>query len=169
MNNKGLSMIELVVSFMLVAFIVMALFRAVIKINEVLASKQQGYEITMLMGTLNNAIQQDLLNQLDNPLKPVIKGCEGECYRITFDDEHYRQIKIDRDLRMIQYGEIIEKLPDNFVFGVEGITLSFNQYDEDGGDGVYNSLFQLKVPIVHEQTKEVYGVDVVYAYQDKNL
>jgi type II secretory pathway pseudopilin PulG len=168
-NNKGFSTLELIVSFVLISFIAIAMFRAVLMLNDRLFYHQNAYQITVLIGSMSNSIQQDLLNNLDNQLTTDIVSCGTDCYEIYFKDNSKRTIKIDRNLKLIQYGDYIEKLPTDFSFGEDGISLGFAQHDEVETTGVYNSIFSLKIPIVSDIYDDEYAIDIVYAYYDDTL
>lgn len=169
MNKKGFFSVELLISFTLVAFIALAMFRAVLLLNERLFYQQGIYQITLLVGNMSNNIQADLLENLNNPLTTNVTDCGDDCFEFNFRDGERHRVKLNREFNLIAYNDIVEGLPPDFRFGEEGITYDFWQETEVETAGVHNSIFKLKIPIISETYDEEYAIDIVYTYYDDLL
>ncbi|MDD2470145.1 MAG: type II secretion system protein, partial [Bacilli bacterium] len=109
MNKKGFSTIELIVSFVIVSFVAIAIFRTVVVLMDKVNFYQSESEMTIINGNIINSIQKDLrYRKLYG-----ISACGTDCYDITYQDLAVRRLKVDSANNSIQYGGFTDKLPSD--------------------------------------------------------
>ena len=91
MNKKGFTIIELLVSFVLISVVTFALFRTVLNIERI----QQRNIYENLFQSFQTIISKDLGNDLLNKKIASISKCGTNCYDINYEKTGNIQLKIE--------------------------------------------------------------------------
>lgn len=157
MNNKAFSLVELIVSFVLISILSITIFRTVLSVQNRQLKNISYNAYVSLQAVINNPIQNDLTNKIIT----AVEFCGKNCYKIKYSDNVIKELSINREKKTIKYGNIVEKLPSSFYFS------SDLELSEDKLDGIdenrYNSIFTFKIPI--SSTVLVDKMDLIYLYQ----
>jgi hypothetical protein len=162
MNNKGISSIELLVSFVIIAFVAIGMFKAVFDILDKIDYYQEETKVTILKGGIINSIQKDL-----NQRKLYgYSLCGTNCYDITYQDLTTRRFKVDTTKKTIQYGSIAEGLPKGFdftgniIFAITSLSSPTNRND---------SLLRIFIPISDASSGINSDINIVYQFDSRNM
>lgn len=160
-NNKGFSTIELLVSFVIISFISIAMFRAVLVLNNKLYNFQSSINLIIFNGTFTNGMTKDLMsNQIDN-----ITTCGTNCYDITYQTLATKRLMLDSNKGLLQYGDIIQKLPEGAKFDGD---ITFDNVTNSGiAIGRKNSILRISVPISSDNITGDYSINVIYQYDNR--
>ena len=63
MNNKGMSTIELIVSFVIISLVAVGMFKSVLDLLDKISFYQSNVNITILKGSITNSVQEDLVHR----------------------------------------------------------------------------------------------------------
>lgn len=157
-NKKGFTLVELIVSFVLITVVSLALFKTVLSLQQ----KQQinisknNYKAFILI--LNNNIQKDFLN--DNII--TVMSCGTNCYDIVYENKGSVRLSIDNTNNIIEYGDIKEKLPSDYKFIAD---IEFTSYINNL-DG-YNSFILLTIPVKSNYESNIDNIKYMYQYDSK--
>jgi hypothetical protein len=160
-NNKGFSTLELLISFIIISFVSIAMFRAVLTLNNKLFYYQHTSRLIVFQGSLTNAIQRGLSNEVVNKITP----CGTNCYDIRYKNSAIKRLKIDKSVNTIQFGNIIERLPTNtrfigdLVFDISGIQSNENVK--------YNTVITFNVAVISDIVDEVFNINITHQYNSK--
>lgn len=162
MNKKGFSTIELVVSFIIVSFVAIALFRSVLSLLDRTSLFQVDAKYILVSGNITNSIQKDL-----NQRKLYgIDDCGCNCFDITYQDLTTKRFLVDREKRNIQYGGIAETLPDDFTITGD-IDLTRTSFTKD--EGKNNTILKISIPILNKITEKTISIDIVHQYDNRDI
>ncbi len=155
MKNKGFTLLELIVSFVLITVLSLALFRTVLGIQKIQKQTIYQNQFKSLSIVLNNEIQNDFYKDKITS----VTACGTNCYDILYQGKGTVRISIDRDNDTIRYGDIKEKLPEGYILyddlDIEQFTTS-----ESG----YNSYFVLTIPIKSSLESNLNDLKYIYLY-----
>ena len=154
-SNKGFTLLELIVSFILIAALSLALFRTVLSIQRIQKQNIFINQFKSLSVILNNEIQNDFYN---DAISDVLE-CGTNCYDITYKGKGTVRLSIDRENNTIRYGSIKEKLPEEYVLYDD---LDIEQYTSETSG--YNSYFILNIPIKSGLDANLNGLKYIYMY-----
>jgi prepilin-type N-terminal cleavage/methylation domain-containing protein len=162
MKNKGFSLVELIVSFVIVAILSLAIFRTVLSLQakQVRNVAYNGY--LSFEATINNPIQTDL----ETKIIEVVEFCGRNCYNIKYVGEAAKELSINVNDNTFRYGNIVETLPSSFLFyrDIEETEAEF----DTSPVGEYNAIITFRIPI--SSTTLAGNLDLIYVYQyDKRV
>jgi hypothetical protein len=162
MNNKGISSIELLVSFVIIAFVAIGMFKAVFDILDKIDYYQEETRITILKGTIINTLQKDL-----NQRKMYgFKTCGTNCYDITYQDLTTRRFKVDTTKKTIQYGGIAEALPEGYDFTGSIIFTATNITTPVGRN---DTILRIFIPMSNAASGINGDINIVHQYDSRNM
>lgn len=143
-NNKGFSIVELIVSFSICMVVVVMLFEIVIVLKETLEKSEIK---TQLYNTQNVLVEQIYDDLLEKKFESISK-CNGNCIQITYKDGTSKTLKYNNST--IEYGDYATKVLNNTNIG--NIT-----YDEG------NNILTINLPITHPLFSNIdFGINVVH-------
>ena len=155
-NNKGFSIIELLVSFVIISFLTIAMFKAVSVLSDKLFYYQHTSRLTVFKGTFMNAIQKDFTT---NGLLEITT-CGTNCYDIIFSAEETKRLTIDTNEKILRYDTFAERLPNDASFSggiiMDGETI--------GSGSNAMGIAQITIPISSDIYDENYDIDVVFQF-----
>jgi type II secretory pathway pseudopilin PulG len=162
MNNRGVSTIELLVSFVIIAIVAIGMFSAVFDILDKIDYYQEQLSVTIFRGNVINSLQKDL-----NQKKLYgLSTCGTYCYDITYQNLTTKRFKVDTTKKTIQYGGIAEALPKGFDFS-SGII--FNTATISTPTGRNDSIFRIYIPIGNTSLGINTDINIVYQYDSRTM
>ena len=164
MNNKGFTLVEMLVSFVLSMIIVVLLFQLIINLKDVYVSSVIKTELLNRQNLMTNKIYSDLID------KQVISisNCNSSstCVDFTFFDGSDKQLIIDDVNNILSYDDYVVKLDNNSYFG----SFSINTSNFGNISNKYNKIFNINVPILNDNfNDENFGINVVYMYDGNSV
>lgn len=159
MKNKGFTLIEMLVSFVLSIVLIIILFQLILNLKEVYMSSGIKSELLNKQNIITNKIYKDLKE------KQVIslEECEPAlvCVNLNFSDGTTKTIKADEIDKTIEYDDYKIKLNNGSYFG--NININTNSY------GGKDNLIDIKIPVYNYLFKNTdFGINILYTY-DSNL
>ena len=160
MNNKGFTLVEVLVSLALVSVIAIFLFQIIFIVRDIYAEKNIKSEIYIESANISNVINKDIFEKDKDGIyiKNINKVSNDELY-ITYSDGIKSNIIINRENNTITYGNYTVSILD--VANIGNIELYYN-YDTSTIDK--NGICYIKIPITHEDYKNDFGVVITYRY-----
>lgn len=158
MNKKGMTIVELIVSFALTAVIAFFLTEVVLFLRE--AYVENGIKTELISKqTLISTKINDLFNS--KRIREA-KDCGDNCVEIVFDDSSIEQIYFNVNANLVSIGGYTVKLPESAKIGTITIgTTNLTNSDK------FNSIFQIFVPITSNLLKDKhFDVNIIYQYNN---
>lgn len=168
MKNKGFTIIELAVSFCMVAAISITLFQLIISMKDLYLSGNVKTTLLNKQGILTKRIYDDMYNYT---LKEI-NSCGISCLTFTYLNESTNESKnaelsLDPYNVSITYDSYTIKLDNGSYFGKIEITDTPSIYTTTSLD-TKNSLMNIKIPIYNKLVNGDYGIDITYQYNSNN-
>lgn len=158
MNKRGFTLVEVIVSFVLITAVSLALFRTTISIQEKQKENMAINSFKAFNIAINNEIQYDFLT--DIILSTT--SCGENCYDIVFKNRGTVRTTLDKEDGIITYGGFKEKLPDNYKFYGDMLITSYSS-DNVG----LNSYVVMTIPVKSNYEPNLSSIKYMYQY-DKN-
>lgn len=163
MNNKGLTLIELITTFALSAVIVVLLINVILVIKNVYSKSNIKSQLYINQTNLSNALNSKIsFDNLDSYTK-----CEDTefCYIFNFVDAN--SIKLTVTDNQIKFGDYVYKLDEKTK--VENPSFE-KEYVEITDTTVNNSFIVIKIPITCELYPNIdFGINLVYPYNANKI
>lgn len=161
MNKKGFTIIELAVSFVLVATISLTLLQLVLSLKEVYLSGEVKTTLLNKQGIMTKKIYDDLSNRDIRS----INRCGLSCIMFEYADSSQKKLLVDPGNKTVTYGDYTIQLTDASYFG----DLSFNlfpptevRYESTIAD---DSILKIDIPIYSKLIdNEDFGFHIVKTY-----
>ncbi|MEG2029002.1 MAG: hypothetical protein RR050_03885, partial [Bacilli bacterium] len=160
MNNKGMTVIELVVSFVLTIVIALFLIEIVFFLKDIYVTNGIKSEII-----LKQSLISDRINKIFNSKRiSNISNCGDDCISVMFNDSSVETISFDKKSNKVIIGDYVNNLPNGSVIGETVMKTTVN----DTEINCFNSLFQIYVPITNVLVKnKVFDINIVYQYDNR--
>lgn len=157
LNNKGFSLIELLIAFTAITILSFSIFRSIISIQRRQQINIAYNDYVVLQSSINSLIQKDFANEIIE----AIEYSEKNTYRIKYVKKAEKTLSINTDKRTITYGTTIIKLPKTFIFpkDIEQKTETFSGTLE----GMHDLLLMIRIPIDSNLLEQ--DLDIIYLYQ----
>lgn len=160
-NNKGFTILELIVSFTLGMIIMFFLFEIILSLKELYVSSGTKTELLMKQAIISRNMNDEFK---EKNIKMVLK-CGSNCLTFIFEDNSSSMLKIDTNENTFMYGSYKIKLTNGTSFGdveVKNNTISgVNEFKND-------SYLSIHVPMYNKLLKGTdYGATVVYQYNSR--
>lgn len=158
MNNKGLTLIELITTFALSAVIIVLLINVVVSIRNVYSkvSIKSDLYITQsnLSNALNSKLHDDQLNSYDS--------CTDSSFCYNFNLVNGETFKLVVEENRITVGDQVYKLTGKTKVVDPILTPSYVELNEEYSG---NNILVLKIPIINELYPDIdFGINIVYLY-----
>ena len=163
-NNKGFTVVELLVSVTLTVVIVLFLIEILLVLKNLYINT--GIKTKLL--TKQAIITENINNDLLNLNITIVKKCADADICIEFvyeDDSEYKSKKLifDRDGKYIKYDGIATNLVSGSKFG--NINVSYEKIIGVNNNKTKDSILSIEVPIYHNLfERENYGINILYQY-----
>lgn len=158
MNNKGLTLIELITTFALSAVIIVLLINVVVSIRNVYSKVSIKSDLYITQSNLSNALNSKLHDdQLDN-----YDTCTDSSFCYIFTLVNGETLKLVVEENKITVGDQVYKLTGKTKVVEPSLTPGYIELNEEYSG---NDILVLKIPIKNELYPNIdFGVNVVYLY-----
>lgn len=168
-NNKGFSVLELIVSFSLTMVIVIVLFEIIVYMKELYEKSVTQTELINKQNIITDYIYSDLIDNNVNE----ISICGNNCINFSYDNGEIKQLNWNTELNTLQYDNYKINLIRNTNFD-QNLELKYNEYTLNGvkichrginDSNETNSYISIKIPISNAlfENKD-FGLDIFYTY-----
>ena len=154
MKKNAFTIVELIVSFILVSFVTFALFRTVLSLQRVQQKNiyQNAYESFQIV--LNKTLGKDLREKTITS----VSSCDANCYDITYTDGTVR-LSIDKENGIFTYGPTKEKIPKKYKF-MDDLSITKYVSNSSGVNSFISIVFSLK----SEYSEKIDELKYLYTY-----
>lgn len=160
-NNKGFTIVELLVSFVLSMIIVIIMFELIINLKELYQTS--GLKTEML--NKQNLMVDKIYTDLTKKRVTMINSCGTECIAFSFNDGSNKTLSVDSNNGIVTYDNYTIKLNNGSYFSK--ITISDVGISMDNGN---NRIFSINIPIYNQMFKNNnFGINVVYIYNNNEV
>ena len=158
MNNKGLTLIELITTFALSAVIIVLLINVVASIRTVYSKVSIKSDLYITQSNLSNALNSKLHdNKLDS-----YSTCTDSTFCFNFTLMNAETFKLVVEENKIIVGDKVYKLTDKTKVVNPTLVPGYIEQNEAYSG---NNILVLKIPIINELYPNIdFGVNVVYLY-----
>lgn len=166
-NNKGVTIVELVVSMSLLIVIATFLFQIIISLKEIYNSSGIKTELLNKQAIISKMINEDFL---EKKVEMALKCSSSDnCLAFYFKDGTRKTLQFekrkDNNPAYLIYGDYKAELASNSDFGnysIETKTITSNI-------GLTNdSILKIDIPITHPSLKnQTFGINIVYQYNSR--
>ena len=154
-NNKGFTLVEMLVSFVLSMVLMIILFQLIIVLKEIYVSSGIKTELLNKQYLMTNKIYSDL----NNKKLRKIESCVGStiCIDFTYSDNTVKRLTADMEEKTIQYDTYkIKFSSDSYI---EVIIINTHS------SAIGKSMFNVKVGVKNELNKNTdFGLNILYPY-----
>lgn len=167
-NNKGFTITELIVTFVIVMSITLGLFAVVDNYRERQQKATYRKELNSYKNEIVKIIQDDVLYKGVKKIEGINVNDESfnQGIKITFKDDpaSYKELKVNNS--EIKYGDISYPFPNNFVKFTDDIIFSdsgeFEFEFEDRKKRIKKRIYSINIELTHtELTGEVFDINIV--------
>jgi len=156
-NNKGFTLVEMLVSFTLSMVLIVILFQLIINLKELYVSSGIKTELLNKQYLITNKIYTDL-----NEKKVTkIESCEDSpvCVQLTFTDGSTKKIEADKTTKTLKYDGYIIKLKNDSDIKTININTTISESNRN--------IFNIKIEIKNNQFSDTdFGINIVYPYNN---
>lgn len=158
MNNKGLTLIELITTFALSAVIIVLLINVVVSIRNVYSKVSIKSDLYITQSNLSNAINSKLHdNKLD-----TYSTCTDSAFCYNFTLVNGETLKLVVEENKITVGDKVYKLTEKTKVVDPSLTPGYIELNEEYSG---NDILVLKIPIKNELYPNIdFGINLVYLY-----
>ena len=158
MNNKGLTLIELITTFALSAVIIILLINVVVSIRNVYSKVSIKSDLYIMQANLSNVINSKLHdNKLD-----TYSTCTDSAFCYNFTLVNGETLKLVVEENKITVGDKVYKLTEKTKVVDPSLTPGYIELNEEYSG---NDILVLKIPIKNELYPNIdFGINLVYLY-----
>ena len=160
MNQKGITLVELLVSFSIITILSLGLFKATLNIEEKQMINISKNNFVSFNSIINNSIQNDFLTKEINSFTQ----CGTNCYEIKYKGNEIKKLELNKDKKIISYGDVKEKLPNNYFFYDD---INLTKYTSS--DNENNSYILLNIPIRSNFDSNKKDIKIMYQYNGTDI
>ena len=154
-NNKGFTLVELLVSFTLSMILIIIMFQLIINLKDIYMTSGIKTEMINKQYLMTNKIYSDL-NKLQVSNIGTCTDTE-KCISFVYSDGTVKKLIIDETNKTMSYDNYTIKLNNNTNFGIIQI--------DTQGSTIQNRILNIKVPIYNDLIKDTnFGINIVYPY-----
>lgn len=160
MNNKGFTLVELLVSFVLSMVLVIIMFELIIKLKELYVTSAIKTEMINKQNLMVNKIYTDIN---EKKLK-AINSCGTNCINFIYSDNSTKMLYIDTAQGIINYDNYTIKLNNGSVLS----SVTIRTISSIGPK--VDKIFIIDIPIENPLFKnENFGLNIVYPYNSAEM
>lgn len=153
-NNRGFTLIEVLVTFTLITGVSIAFFKTTISLQQQQLKNIAKNDYKAFAIVLNNSIRSDFLN---NKITKI-SSCGTNCYNILYEDEEVN-LSIDTENNAIVYGDTMEVIPKDYKL-IGGIEVNNYVGTGDGND----SYIAFSISLKSNYEKNINSIKYMYQY-----
>jgi len=160
-NNKGFTIIELLVSFVLSMIIITIMFQLILNLKDVFQTSSIKTDMLNKQNLMINKIYSDLLEKK----LMIINQCGLDCISFTFTDGTTKELYANIEKGYLTY--------DNYTIKLNNQSYFTNVKIENNGiskTDKSNKVLSINIPIYNNLFKnENFGINIVYLYNSKDI
>lgn len=179
-NNKGFTIAELLVTFVLVMSIVLALFKVVDHYRERQQNATSAKEMNSYRNQIVKVVEDDILfnyggieeikglDQNDKSLRAIEKTNFQQGIEITFnkvDDEKNTQITKNLIVKKngILYGEMFYEFPSKFVSAIDDVIYTETQVENVSSENssLEKTIYSIHIDLTHSELNRIFNINIV--------
>ncbi len=164
MDNKGFTVVELIVSFSVTLIVVILLFNIILDVRNIYINDGIKTELLIKQSLINDKV----VDAIYNDELTTINRCEGiiNCYNLTYTDGSQVTISVDKTTNIFQVGEYKTELISGSIVGnLTIVSETYEGIEPEKSD----SLLILELPITHELVEGNYNVYTATIYNSSNI
>jgi len=167
--KRGMSLVELIVSFTMISLLSLVVFRTILNIQATQIRNIAYNNFVTFHLTLNRKIQDDLVTKKITQ----ISTCGTNCYNIRYawqeNGVNRQQVKTLRqqtagDEILIIYHDYIEKLPR--TFSLDGTFTLTNEVIANVGSNTFNKMLIITIPLKSSVLERNTNIKYIYQYNN---
>ena len=171
-NNKGFTIAELLVTFVLVMSIVLALFKVVDHYRERQQNATSVKEMNSYRNQIVKVVEDDILFNCEGikeikglDLKPSEGPNSQQGIKITFngvDDEKNTQIAKNLIVKNngILYGDMFYEFPSKFVSAVDDVIYTETKVSSDDSS-LDKAIYSIHIDLTHSELNRIFNINIV--------
>lgn len=133
MNRKGMTIVELVVSFSLATIVALFLIQVILFLRDVYIVNMVKSEIVLKQSLISDRLNSLIMNK---DIKSITDGCGKDCIAITFGDGSIQNISFDVNNNKIVIGDYVTPLSKDLKLKQVDFVLNGTENLSDGMDGL---------------------------------
>ncbi|MDD2181574.1 MAG: hypothetical protein PHW32_04310, partial [Bacilli bacterium] len=158
LNNKGFTVVELVLSFSVTTIVIVLLFQLVVSLKDLYNSSGFKTELFIKQATITEQINKELNN------KTIISvdDCGTDCIVFNFTDGSSSELSVNREQVILNYSGYSTKLVKDSYFG--DAEVEFYRNIENTTNNI-DSFILINIPIYYDLYEDDnFGINIVYQY-----
>lgn len=160
-NNKGFTLVEMLVSFTLAMILVIIMFQLIINLKDVYMTSGIKTEMINKQYLMTNKIYKDLTEKKLS----MVSRCEenqANCINLTYTTGETKTFYVDLTNNTLNYDNYVLKVNNNSNIGA--ITINCNVITET------KKILTIKVPITNSNFKnDDFGINIVYPFNTNEV
>lgn len=175
-NNKGFTIAELLVTFVLVMSIVLALFKVVDHYRERQQNATSAKEMNSYRNQIVKVVEDDILFNCGGikEIKGLDKASLGENaptdfqqgIEITFNKLDAKDNQITKKLIVrksgISYGGMFYEFPSKFVSAVDDVIYTETQVENVSSDSLLKkAIYSIHIDLTHSELNRIFNINIV--------
>ena len=156
-NNKGFTLVEMLVSFTLSMVLIIILFQLIINLKDLYVASGIKTELLNKQYLMTNKIYTDL-----NEKKVIlIQSCVDSpvCVEFTFSDGTIKKLEIDKTNKTLKYDGYIIQLKNDSSINTININTTISESNKN--------IFNINVETKNNQFSNMnFGINIVYPYNN---
>lgn len=173
-NNKGFTIAELLVTFVLVMSIVLALFKVVDHYRERQQNATSVKEMNSYRNQIVKVVEDDILFNYGGikeikglDLKPSEKPNSQQGIKITFNGVDDNGVLIAKNLIVknngILYGDMFYEFPSKFVNAVDDVIYTETQVENVSSEdhSLKKVIYSIHIDLTHSELNRIFNINIV--------
>lgn len=173
-NNKGFTIAELLVTFVLVMSIVLALFKVVDHYRERQQNATSVKEMNSYRNQIVKVVEEDILFNYGGikeikglDLKPSEKPNSQQGIKITFNGVDDNGVLIAKNLIVknngILYGDMFYEFPSKFVSAVDDVIYTETQVENVSSEdpSLKKVIYSIHIDLTHSELNRIFNINIV--------
>ena len=166
-DQRGLTIVELVSSFMITMVALVFLFNIVVILKENYVLNSRKSDLIVEQSLLSRALNEDLYNKATDIIKVTCPSGYNLCYEIVLNDGNSKKLNISYGENKIMYGDLV--LTDE-SFDIIETNSGICYYSNTSASDLTNSFLKIKVDIDTELFENYeFGINVISLYDTTNF
>lgn len=160
MKKKGFTLIEITVTFSLIAVVIVLLFEIIISLREIYIKGDFQTTLLMKQGILTKKINEDFQ---DLKLKSIT-SCGKFCITLNYRTNDSYNLSLDIENNRIQYHDYVWQLPEGSTIG----QVETSVYESNLTTSIFtnNSILKIDIPVTNKLLEKDYGIHILYQYNN---
>lgn len=153
-------MIEIAVTFSLIAVVTVLLFELIISLREIYIKGDLQTTLLSKQGIITKKINDDLQSLR---LKSIT-SCGTFCITFNYQTGASYNLSLDIEKNVIQYHDYVWTLQEGTKIGT--VNTSVYQNSSITASNKNNSILKIEIPITHKLLEKDYGIEILYQYNN---